>query len=120
VLRSKQNTLIIHGYAPKYPGPIPLLEEDSNTSAYELEEYSQALKQWTKKAQKVAGFYIANFMPHDEFYGDSFPDRSIEEAYGYISRLRPAPNVMAYYRGFTGNPEEGQVWNMQLALGVPN
>jgi hypothetical protein len=45
---------------------------------------------------------------------------TFEEAYGYISRLSPAPNVMAFYRGFTGNPEEGQVWNMQLALGVPN
>jgi Helicase len=45
---------------------------------------------------------------------------SFEEAYGYISRLRPAPNVMAFYRGSTRNPEEGQVWNMQLALGVPN
>jgi hypothetical protein len=45
---------------------------------------------------------------------------SFGEAYGYISRLSPAPNVMAFYRGFTGNPEEGQVWNMQLALGVPN
>jgi hypothetical protein len=45
---------------------------------------------------------------------------SFEEAYGYISRRRPAPNVMAFYRGFTGNPEEGQVWNMQLALVVPN
>jgi hypothetical protein len=45
---------------------------------------------------------------------------SFEETYGYISRLRPAPNVMAFYRGFTGNPGEGQVWDMQLALGVPN
>jgi hypothetical protein len=45
---------------------------------------------------------------------------SLEEAYGYISRLRPAPNVMAFYRGFTGNPEKGQLWDMQLALGVPN
>ena len=45
---------------------------------------------------------------------------SFEEAYGYISRLRPAPNVMAFYRGFTGNSKEGQVWDMQLALGVPN
>jgi hypothetical protein len=44
---------------------------------------------------------------------------SFEENYGYISRLRPAPNAMALYRGFTGNPKEGQVWDMQLALGTP-
>jgi hypothetical protein len=43
-----------------------------------------------------------------------------EEAYGYISRLKPAPDVMAFYRGFTGNPQEGQVWGMQLALGSTN
>jgi hypothetical protein len=29
---------------------------------------------------------------------------SFEEAYGYISRLKPAPDVMALYRGFTSNP----------------
>jgi hypothetical protein len=37
---------------------------------------------------------------------------SFEEAYGYISRLQPAPDAMAFYRGFTGNPQEGQVWDM--------
>jgi hypothetical protein len=42
---------------------------------------------------------------------------SFEEAYGYISRLKPAPDVMAFYRGFTDNRQEGQVWGMQLALG---
>jgi hypothetical protein len=45
---------------------------------------------------------------------------SFEEAYGYISRLKPASNVMAFYRGFTGIPEEGQVWDIQLALGFLN
>jgi hypothetical protein len=45
---------------------------------------------------------------------------SFEEAYGYISRLKPAPDVMALYRGFTGNPQEGQVWDMRLALGSTN
>jgi hypothetical protein len=45
---------------------------------------------------------------------------SFEEAYGCISRHRPDPNVMAFYRGFTGNPENGLLWDMQLALGVPN
>jgi Viral (Superfamily 1) RNA helicase len=45
---------------------------------------------------------------------------SFEEAYGYISRLKPASNVMAFYRGFTGNPFEGQVWDIQLALGSLN
>ena len=45
---------------------------------------------------------------------------SFEEAYGYISRLKPASNVMAFYRGFTGSPEEGQVWDIQLALGSLN
>jgi hypothetical protein len=34
------------------------------------------------------------------------------------SRLKPAPDVMAFYRGFTGNPQEGQVWAM--ALGSTN
>jgi hypothetical protein len=29
---------------------------------------------------------------------------SFEEAYGYVSRLKPAPDVMALYRGFTSNP----------------
>jgi hypothetical protein len=28
---------------------------------------------------------------------------SFEKAYGYISRLKPAPDVMDFYRGFTGN-----------------
>jgi hypothetical protein len=42
---------------------------------------------------------------------------SFERAYGYISKLKPAPDVMASYRGFTGNPQEGQVWDMKLALG---
>jgi hypothetical protein len=41
---------------------------------------------------------------------------SFEEAYGYIPRLNPAPDVTAFYRGITGNPQEGQVWDMQLAL----
>jgi hypothetical protein len=42
---------------------------------------------------------------------------SFEENYG---RHKPAPYVMAFYRGFTGNPQEGQVWGMQLALGSTN
>jgi hypothetical protein len=38
---------------------------------------------------------------------------SFEEAYGYISKLKSAPDVMALYRRFTGNPhQEGQVWGM--------
>jgi hypothetical protein len=41
-------------------------------------------------------------------------------SHGYISRLKPASNVMAFYRGFTGNPEEGQVWDIHLALGSLN
>jgi hypothetical protein len=46
---------------------------------------------------------------------------SFEEAYGYISRLKPAHDVMALYRGgFMGNPQEGQVWGMQLAFGSTN
>ena len=45
---------------------------------------------------------------------------SFEEANGYISRLKPVPDVMAIYRGFTGNPQEGQVWDNQLALGWTN
>jgi hypothetical protein len=46
---------------------------------------------------------------------------SFENTHGYISRLKPAPDVMAFYRGFTGNPhQEGQVWDMQLALGSTN
>jgi hypothetical protein len=45
---------------------------------------------------------------------------SFEEAYGNISRLKPAPDVMAFYRGFTDNPQEGQVWEVQLALGSTN
>jgi hypothetical protein len=33
----------------------------------------------------------------------------------------PTPDVMALYRGFTGIPhQEGQVWDMQLALGSTN
>jgi hypothetical protein len=49
------------------------------------------------------------------------PHTGFEEAYGYISRLKPAPDVvMALYRGFTGNPQEGQVWDMRLALGSTN
>jgi hypothetical protein len=45
---------------------------------------------------------------------------SFEKAYGYISRLKPAPDVIDFYRGFTGNPQEGQVWGMELALGSTN
>jgi hypothetical protein len=45
---------------------------------------------------------------------------SFEEAYGYISRLKPAPDVTTFYRGITTNPQEGQVWDTQLALGSTN
>jgi hypothetical protein len=122
VLRSKQNTLIIHGYAPKYQGPKPLLKKDSNTSAYELEEYNQALKQWKKKAGKFAEFYIANFMPHDEFYGDSFPDRrtylspqalaerieQMEKSPRLIDRMR-VEAMTTYIQGFRSNSKKDKL-----------
>jgi hypothetical protein len=41
---------------------------------------------------------------------------SFEDAHGYISRLKPAPDAMALYGGFTGNPQEGQDGDMHLAL----
>jgi hypothetical protein len=56
VLRSKQNTLIINGYAPKYPGPRPLLQEDSDTSKYENEEYREVLRHWTGFALQNQSF----------------------------------------------------------------
>lgn len=122
VLRSKQNTLIINGFAPKYPGPRPLLCEDSATSNYEIEEHQRALKHWTKLAKKFAQFYIANFMPHDCFFGDSFPDSStylsfealsvriehLEKSCRLIDRMR-VEAVTTYIRGFRSNSKRDKL-----------
>jgi hypothetical protein len=97
VLRSKQNTLVINGYAPKYPGPRPLLDEDCKTTDYEVDEYHQALKRWTKCGRKFAEFYIANFMPHDGFYGNSFPDStylSFESLSERIEKMEKSPRLI--------------------------
>jgi hypothetical protein len=97
VLRSKQNTLIINGYAPKYPGPRPLLDEDCETTDYDVDEYHQALKRWTIYGRKFAEFYIANFMPHDCFYGNSFPDStslSFESLSERIEQMEKSPRLI--------------------------
>jgi hypothetical protein len=98
VLRSKQNTLIINGHAPKYPGTRPLLDEDCERTDYNLHEYHQALKGWTKDGIKFAEFYIASFMtPHDCFNGNSFPDSTclvFESLSERIEQMEKCPHLI--------------------------
>ena len=88
VLRSKQNTLIVNGHTPKYPGTKPSLEDDSQQTQYQRDEYNRQFLKWQKKAEKFAHFCLANFMPHEEYYGDRFrEDKTYLSFDAFASRI---------------------------------
>jgi hypothetical protein len=58
---------------PKYPSAKPPLEDDSQQTQYQRDEYNRQFLKWQKKAEKFAQFFLANFMSHEEYYGDRNP-----------------------------------------------
>jgi hypothetical protein len=76
------------------------------------------MKWWTKYGKKFAEFYIANFMPHDCFYGNSFPDStylSFESLSERIEKMEKSPRLvdrmrdeamMTYICGFRTNSKK--------------
>ena len=39
-----------------------------------------------------------------------------EQSYGYITQLKPHPDVVAFYNGFYGNERDGYKWNSRQTL----
>ena len=44
------------------------------------------------------------------------PNASNEEAYSYITQLKPHPDVVAFYKGFKPSTSGGFIWDANLAL----
>ena len=50
------------------------------------------------------------------------PDSTFEQAYSYITTLKPSEQVMAFYNGYavdTTSPQDGQKWYYEKALTTP-